>query len=461
MIGIVMGIFDIFMASRDHLSELRTALREAWQMPELEPATEDISYRTWRSPFALPGLSEFAEALRGASGGVEINAPAAAWGDVVRMLLEKILKQEKISVVSTGQKLTVTDTGFSFAGKELTAASSVPLLALQVAEALAFSRSELFNRTIVAYDLEATGLGVHDELTEIGAVKIRNGQVIDEFQTLINPTRTIPPDIVELTSITNDMVRDAPQPAEAVGRFLEFFGDNETIAVVHNGGFDLNSIRRRAAKYHQHHFSPRVFDTRSFAQSVRPLMSTSLGGLALEFGVELKNAHRALADAKATGEIFVKAYSLQNVSYHQFLKDHLRLFALAVAAWPGVEGEAERSLLYHLFRARRRYRMWKSLHGVREDNFHQYRKSISEQIPAVLSGDKVELTRTRELPTVLLMSKSEINAKFVHTLGRFQPYLRHNPCPVFTVDGVRVTPVLQPHKFWHWLWPVVKMEQIK
>lgn len=465
---------------------LQQQLAKAWNLPSLAPAGENLSFRTWRSPFRVPGMAEFVAALRDA-GAVELAAPETAWGMFTRVLLEAALAAAGVAVRPGAAPLTLDAEGLRFAGLAIAAEQSLPLLVLHLAQALCFTESELFNRTLVAYDLEATGLGPADEITEIGAVKIRNGVVLDTFQSLVNPGRGIPPKIVELTSITNAMVKDAPLPREAVVKFLEFFGGNDTIAVVHNGGFDLRSIKTRARHYAQREFTPRVFDTRSFCQSLRPLAGAALNELAQDFGVELKNAHRALADAQATGEVFLKAYTMHNVRYRRFRGDYLRVFALALAAWPGREGEEERTLLNHLLTHRREYSWWRAVQDVSPVNFDRHRVALAAAGARLLAdapvAEPLAAAGTAAVAAGELALRA-VTAQFAHELEGYAPFLRHNPRPGFSFAGVEVetrggtrfltdgrtrvrlatdadgaagrfTPVLQPHRWFGWLWPTV------
>src|SRR5207237_10533540 len=95
----------------------------------------------------------------------------------------------------------------------------------------------------VVVDIDTTGgWGSRDRITEIGAIKIRNHQVIDEWHTLINPQRSIPARITQLTGITNAMVRDAPVFAEVADSLMEFMGDG--IFVAHNVNFDYGFIAK-------------------------------------------------------------------------------------------------------------------------------------------------------------------------------------------------------------------------
>ncbi|MDY6811759.1 MAG: exonuclease domain-containing protein, partial [Actinomycetota bacterium] len=109
-----------------------------------------------------------------------------------------------------------------------------------------FDRS-LFDTTMVVVDLETTGgSATDDQITEIGAVKIRGGEVIGEFATLVDPGCPIPPKIVTLTGITEAMVADAPMIGEVLTSFVEFA--RGTILVAHNARFDMGFLRTNARR---------------------------------------------------------------------------------------------------------------------------------------------------------------------------------------------------------------------
>jgi len=191
---------------------------------------------------------------------------------------------------------------------------------------LLYSFDETYNKELIVYDLEATGLTPADEITEIGAVKIKNGVILKKFQTLVNPKKNIPRDIQLLTNITNDMVRSAPDIKQAMQMFIDFAGADIKYIVVHNGSFDIAAVRYRLKKYFNINFSPKIYDTRQLSQSVKPGTGLDLSSLSLDFDVNLTNAHRALADAEATSQIFIKLVFLRNVKISIFFKDNISLF---------------------------------------------------------------------------------------------------------------------------------------
>lgn len=153
--------------------------------------------------------------------------------------------------------------------------------------------------TIVALDLETTGLDPNrDEIIEIGAVRMKDGRIEDEWSTLVNPGRSIPKEITQLTNITNNMVAGAPPIAGVIEELIAFIG-NETI-VGHNVGFDLAFLRNQGAAEDN-----LAADTYELAAVLLPTSSRyNLGALCIEHGILLKEAHRALDDARATGKLF-------------------------------------------------------------------------------------------------------------------------------------------------------------
>jgi len=164
-------------------------------------------------------------------------------------------------------------------------------------------------KTYVVFDIETTGLSpINDMITEIGAVKIEDGIVIDEFSQLINPERPIPKKIVSLTGITDEMVKDKPTINEILSDFEEFIKDS--VLVAHNASFDVGFIRERFSNVDKTLDNP-VLDTLELTRALFPqLKSHRLNIVAKHLNVSLENHHRAVDDAKATAEIFIKCMEL-------------------------------------------------------------------------------------------------------------------------------------------------------
>ena len=168
----------------------------------------------------------------------------------------------------------------------------------------------LRDTTFVVVDLETTGGrangdgGNHDAITEIGAVKVRGGEVLGELATLVDPGRSIPPQIVELTGITSAMVRDAPNIDSVLPAFLEFASG--AVLVAHNAGFDIGFLRAAAERCQITWPRPPVLCTVRLARRVLTrdeAPSVRLSALARLFGAATTPTHRALDDARATVDV--------------------------------------------------------------------------------------------------------------------------------------------------------------
>lgn len=157
----------------------------------------------------------------------------------------------------------------------------------------------------VVFDIETTGLkAAADEITEIGAVKIENGRITDRFSQLINPGRPIPPRITELTGITDEMVAGMPSIEEVLPKFLDFCTD--CVVVAHNAGFDTGFIRQKSARCGLK-FNNKIVDTLRLSRELFPENAKhTLDAVAKRLDVSLENHHRAVDDAEATAEIFLK-----------------------------------------------------------------------------------------------------------------------------------------------------------
>ena len=166
-------------------------------------------------------------------------------------------------------------------------------------------RGQNFKDGFVVFDLETTGFSADvDNIIEIGAVKVEGGQIVDRFSTFVNPKTPIPFRIETLTGISDAMVMDAPVIEEILPEFLGFC---EGCAVVaHNADFDTSFIINKAAKMGIE-WNPTIIDTVLLGQFVIPnLHNYKLDTLCKHLKVSLENHHRAVDDAGATAEIFIK-----------------------------------------------------------------------------------------------------------------------------------------------------------
>ena len=152
---------------------------------------------------------------------------------------------------------------------------------------------------IVVVDFETTGLNPRKcRIIEIGAVRIRNGQVVEEYSRFVNPMESIPQEVVELTGITDAMVADAKPAQEEIPKLLEFIG--KAAFAAHNAKFDYAFLTEECKRLGVEISMP-VIDTLEFSRRMYPsLKSHRLGAVCKSLGISLKNAHRAVHDARAT-----------------------------------------------------------------------------------------------------------------------------------------------------------------
>ena len=165
------------------------------------------------------------------------------------------------------------------------------------------------NKSFVVVDIETTGFSAaHHKITEIGAVKIEDGKITDEFHQLIDPGVPVPWRITEITGITSDMLEGKPTIEETLPLFLEFCSDCAIVA--HNASFDMGFIRANAwAQGLDCDFE--ILDTLSIARRLFPsLENHKLNTVANHLDIELLNHHRAADDARATAHIFLRCCEL-------------------------------------------------------------------------------------------------------------------------------------------------------
>ena len=168
---------------------------------------------------------------------------------------------------------------------------------------ISFSKGQDLDATYCVLDLETTGLSFRTEkITEVGIMKVKNGEVIDEFSCFVNPEKPIPQKVVEVTNITDDMVKDAETIDKVFPKILEFVGDS--ILVAHNADFDIGFLKYNASQL-GYELNNTYLDTLRLAKSLFPdFKKYKLGFIADKLGIVVEVAHRALDDVDTTVKVF-------------------------------------------------------------------------------------------------------------------------------------------------------------
>ena len=167
------------------------------------------------------------------------------------------------------------------------------------------SRGQSLDSTFVVFDIETTGFSaVNDRIIEIGAVKVENGMITEKFSEFVNPERPIPFEIEKLTSINDRMVEDAPNISVILPQFMDFCGGS--VLVAHNADFDTGFIRHNCEVLGLPYDYTYV-DTLGIARSfLEGLKNYKLDTVVEAMGCTLANHHRAVDDAGATADVFVR-----------------------------------------------------------------------------------------------------------------------------------------------------------
>jgi exonuclease, DNA polymerase III, epsilon subunit family len=169
-----------------------------------------------------------------------------------------------------------------------------------------FNARDLVDTEFVVFDLETTGAKSPPcRITEIGAYRVKNGEITGEFQTLVNPESSIPPFITSLTGISEAMVSDAPRFYEIAHDFLEFIGD--AVLVAHNAPFDMGFLNYEIGRiYEDYRVANPCLCTVQLSRRLLPhIENHKLKTVAEYYSISLVNHHRAGEDALATAQIFV------------------------------------------------------------------------------------------------------------------------------------------------------------
>lgn len=163
-------------------------------------------------------------------------------------------------------------------------------------------KGQAIDTTYCVLDLETTGLSFRTEkITEIGIMKVQNGEVIDEFSCFVNPEKPIPPKVVEVTNITDDMVKDAETIDKVFPKMLDFIGDS--VLVAHNADFDIGFLKYNAKEL-GYTLDNTYMDTLALAKYLFPdFKKYKLGIIAEKLGIKVEVAHRALDDVDTTVKV--------------------------------------------------------------------------------------------------------------------------------------------------------------
>lgn len=174
----------------------------------------------------------------------------------------------------------------------------------------------------VVFDVETTGFSpIHDRITEIGAVKVQGRKIVERYSQLINPLKPIPQRVVELTGITNEMVAQEPTFDKIAQDFLNF--TKGCIMVAHNAPFDMSFMGKSFERL-GYTFQHPYMDTLELAKNYIPISKNyRLGTLCKKMGISLVNAHRAVNDAEATAELFIKLLDLAKKEGKKEIKDFI------------------------------------------------------------------------------------------------------------------------------------------
>ncbi|RFU67808.1 PolC-type DNA polymerase III [Bacillus sp. V59.32b] len=184
----------------------------------------------------------------------------------------------------------------------------------------------LAEATYVVFDVETTGLSaVYDTIIELAAVKMRDGEIIDRFESFANPHHPLSATTIELTGITDELVQNAPEVGEVLEKFRVWAGDD--VLVAHNASFDMGFLNVGYKKIGHPKAANPVIDTLELGRFLYPeFKNHRLNTLAKKFDIELTQHHRAIYDAEATGYLLVKMLKdadEKGIIYHDQLNEHM------------------------------------------------------------------------------------------------------------------------------------------
>ncbi|WP_188205842.1 PolC-type DNA polymerase III [Alkalibacillus aidingensis] len=193
---------------------------------------------------------------------------------------------------------------------------------------IAYNETDLSlnDATYIVFDVETTGLSAtYDKIIELAAVKVYQGEIIDRFERFANPHQKLSQTTIDLTGITDDMVKDAPEIEEVMADFHDWCQDD--VLVAHNASFDIGFINAAYQRMEIPKVTNPVIDTLELARFLYPeLKNHRLNTLCKHLNIELTQHHRAIYDAEATGYLLwslVKSAAEKDINNHQELNRHV------------------------------------------------------------------------------------------------------------------------------------------
>lgn len=162
----------------------------------------------------------------------------------------------------------------------------------------------MFEKDYVIVDLETTGLSpVTNEIIEIGAIKVRNDEIVDRLDLLVKPQNKVNPFITRLTGITNKMLEDGVEIEEALKTFLDFASDS--VLMAHNAKFDMSFLNNNLQRHFNLTLENKCLDTLVLSRKyVKDIPNYKLETLANHFDVNYSGAHRSVKDCEITYEVY-------------------------------------------------------------------------------------------------------------------------------------------------------------
>lgn len=299
------------------------------------------------------------------------------------------------------------------------------------------SRGQSFNDEYVVFDIETTGLNKErNKITEIGAVKIKNREIIDRYSTFIDPQERLTDEIVKLTNITDEMLIGQRTIDEVLPEFLEFVGD--AVLVAHNASFDTGFIRIKSEELGITSFNNTILDTLELSRTLlKELKKHKLDVVAKHLGVSLEGHHRAVNDAEATAEIFLKLIDmLEENDVHNL--DRVNVFASRTVNYNKLKSHHTIILVKNLVGLRHLYELVSAAHL--DYYFKQPRipkSKLIEKREGLIIGSACE---AGELFRALLDFKSK---EYINNIVNFYDYLEIQPIGnnMFMIDSDRVPAV--------------------